>query len=531
LDGLVAAIRQGESRALVLRGEAGIGNTALLRYLIESASDLMVVRAAGVESEMELAYAGLHQLCAPILHRLETLPAPQRQALEIAFGLSGGAAPDRFLVGLAVLSLLSGAAEERPLVCVADDAQWLDQASALTLAFVARRLLAEPVGMVFAAREPGEELERIPQVKLQGLRGGDARALLSWAIQFKLDERVRDRIVAETHGNPLALLELPRGMTAVQLAGGFGLVATQTLTGQIEKSFVRRLKPLPEDTRLLLLVAAAEPVGDPLLLWRAAEHLGVGPAAAESAETQGLVAIDQRVIFRHPLVRSAVYGAASVPERRAVHRALAESTDGEANPDRRAWHLAAAASGPDEDVAIEVERSADRAQARGGLAAAAAFLERAVALTKDPARRAERALAAAQASLDAGAFDAALGLLATAEVGQLDALQLARIDLLRAQLAFAQSRGSEAPPLLLRAAKTLQPLDPRLARETYLDAWARRSSPGVSRASVALTRCPARLGEPLLAQDQRVRPTSCWTATLSCSPRDELLRRRCCSRR
>jgi DNA-binding CsgD family transcriptional regulator len=471
LDGLVAAIRKGESRALVLRGEAGIGKTALLQYLIGSAPDLMVVRAAGVESEMELAYAGLHQLCAPMSDRLETLPAPQRQALEIAFGLSGGAAPDRFLVGLAVLSLLSGAAEERPLVCLADDAQWLDQASGLTLAFVARRLLAERVGMVFAAREPGEELQRIPQVKLQGLRDGDAKALLSSAMQSKLDERVRDRIVAETHGNPLALLELPRGLTGIQLAGGFGLVEAQTLTGQIEKSFVRRLKPLPEDTRLLLLVAAAEPVGDPLLLWRAAERLGVGPAAAEAAEAQGLVAIGERVIFRHPLVRSAVYGSASVPERRVVHRALAASTDGEADPDRRAWHLAAAASGPNEDVAVELERSAGRALARGGLAAAAAFLERAVALTKDPARRVERALGAAQASLEAGAFDAALRLLATAGVGPLDPLQLARLDLLRAQLAFAQSRGSDAPPLLLRAAKRLQPLDPRLARETYLDAW------------------------------------------------------------
>ena len=290
-------------------------------------------------------------------------------------------------------------------------------------------------------------------------------------MRFRLDERVRDRIIAETRGNPLALLELPRGLTATQLAGGFGLLEAQALTGRIEESFVRRLEPLPEDTRLLLLVAAAEPVGDPLLLWRAAERLGIGPGGGGGAGAAGLLEIGERVTFRHPLVRSAVYRSATVQERRAVHLALAEATDREFDPDRRAWHLAAAARGPDEEVAMELERSAGRAQARGGLAAAAAFLQRAVALTQDPARRAERALAAAQASLQAGAFDVALRLLAAAEVGPLDALQRARLDLLRAQLAFAHSRGSDAPPLLLRAAKRLQPLDPRLARETYLDAW------------------------------------------------------------
>ena len=470
LDELVRDIRQGESRSLVLRGEAGIGKTALLDHLVESASELTVVRAVGVESEMELAYASLHQLCAPMLDRLGRLPAPQRQALEIVFGLSAGAAPDRFLVGLAVLSLLSEVDEERPLLCVVDDAQWLDHASALTLAFVARRLLAEPVGIVFAAREPGEELRDLPELEVGGLRDGDARALLDSAVRFVLDERVRDRIIAETRGNPLALLELPRGLSATELAGGFGVLGVHALPGRIEERYVRRLESLPEEVRLLLLVAAAEPIGDPLLLLSASKRLGIEVSAAETT-TGGLLALEERVTFRHPLVRSAVYRSAGPSDRRAVHLALAEATDRNADPDRRAWHRAAAAAGPDEDVALELEHSAGRAQARGGLAAAAAFLQRAVALTVDPTRRADRALAAAQASVGAGTFDLARGLLAAAEVGPLDELQRARIDLLRAEAAYSESRGSAAPTLLLRAAKTLEPLDPQLARETYLDAW------------------------------------------------------------
>jgi DNA-binding CsgD family transcriptional regulator len=471
LDDLVSAIRRGESRSLVLRGEAGIGKTALLEHLIASASDLTVVRAVGVESEMELAYASLHQLCGPLLDRLDKLPAPQRQAMEIVFGLSAGGAPDRFLVGLAVLSLFAAVAEERPLLCVVDDAQWLDQTSGLTLAFVARRLLAEPAGIVFSAREPGEELRHMPQLEVRGVRDSDARALLSSAVRFKLDEAVRDRIVAETRGNPLALLELPRGMTATQLAGGFGLLGAQALTGRIEESFVRRLELLSDDARRLLLVAAAEPTGDPLLLWRAAELLGLGPADAEAAEAEGLVAIGGRVTFRHPLVRSAMYRSAATEDCRKIHLALAEATDRQTDPDRRAWHLAAAAAGPDEEVALELERSAGRAQARGGLAAAAAFLRRAVALTKDPARRAVRALAGAQASLQAGEFDAALGLAATAEAGPLDEFQRALVGLLRAQVAFGAGIWSDAPPLLMKAARRLESYDLDLARETYLTAW------------------------------------------------------------
>ncbi len=470
LDELIAGVRGGESRSLVLRGEAGIGKTALLDHLIASAEGFTLVRAVGVESEMELPYAGLHQLCGPLLDGLDRLPAPQRDALEIVFGVSAGPAPDRFLVGLAVLSLLSDAAEGAPLLCVVDDAQWLDQTSALTLAFVARRLLAEPVGLVFAARVPGEELRHVPELEVEGLRNGDARALLDSSVRFVLDERVRDRIIAETRGNPLALIELPRGLSATQLAGGFGIVEARALSGRIEESFVQRLEPLGEETRRLLLLAAADPVGDPHLLRRASAGLGITVAAVDAA-TDGLLAIDERVTFRHPLVRSAVYRSARGSERRAAHLALAEATDADVDPDRRAWHLAAAAPGPDEDVARELERSADRAKARGGQAAAAAFLHRAVALTDDPARRAARALAAAQASLGAGAFEVARALLATAEAGPLDEIGRARVDLLQAEIVFAQTRGPEAPLLLLQAARRLEPLDPRLARDTYLDAW------------------------------------------------------------
>ncbi len=471
LDGVVAAVRDGRSRTLVLRGEAGVGKTALLDYVIEAAADLRVERAAGVESEMELTFAALHQLGAPMLDRLEELPAPQRTALEIVFGLREGPAPDRFLVGLAMLSLLSEVAAERPLVCVVDDAQWLDQASAQVLSFAARRLWAEPVAVLFAAREPSDELRGLPELEVEGLRNGDAHALLGLAARFMLDERVRERLVAETRGNPLALLELPRGLTATQLAGGFGLLDAQALPDRIEGSFRQHLAGLPSDTQRLLLVAAAEPVGDPLLLWQAVERLGIGASAAAAAETEGLLAIGQRVTFRHRWVRSEVYRSASVHERRAVHLALAEVTDPQLDPDRRAWHFAVAAAGLDEDVALDLERSAGRAQARGGFAAAAAFLERSVELTRDAARRVDRALAAAEANLQAGAFDAATGLVATAEAGALDDLQRARVDLTRGQIVFASGLGADASPLLLRAAKRLESLNLELARETYLSAW------------------------------------------------------------
>jgi DNA-binding CsgD family transcriptional regulator len=474
LDAVVEAVRAGRSAVVVVRGEPGVGKTALLEYVVARSSGFRVLRAAGVQSEMELAFAGLHQLCAPMLDRLGRLPDPQRAALRTAFGLSGGPVPDRFFVALAVLGVLAEAAEERPLVCVVDDAQWLDRASAQALAFVARRVLAEPVGLVFAVRESDDarELGGLPELLVEGLGDGDARALLESVITGPSDERVRDRIVAETRGNPLALLELPRGLSAAELAGGFAVPDSRPLSGRIEDSFLRRLDGLPAATRQLLLVAAAEPVGDPVVVWRAAQRLAIGVEAAAPAAAAGLCEFGARVRFRHPLVRSAAYRAATRPERQRAHQALAEATDARLDPDRRAWHRAQAAPGPDEAIAQELERSAGRAQARGGLAAAAAFLERAAALTLDPALRAQRALTGAQAKHQAGAPDAALQLLAAAQTGALDELGRAQVDLLRAQIAFAVNRGRDAPPLLLKAAKRLEPLDVRLARDTYLDALA-----------------------------------------------------------
>jgi len=471
LDRLLEAVRAGQSRVMVVRGDPGVGKTVLLDYLAGRARGCRVARAAGVQTEMELAFAGLHQLCAPLLNRAGQLPVPQRDALRTAFGLAAGPPPDRFLVGLAVLSLLSEVAGEEPLICLIDDEQWLDHASAQALGFVARRLAADPVGLVFAAREPSPDMAGLPDLEVGGLRDSDARALLDSALPGPIDDRVRDRIVAETQGNPLALLELPRGLSPAELAGGFGLPAAAPLSRRIEESFGRQLEALPSEARRLLLVAAAEPYGDLPLVWRAAGRLGIPIQAAAPAVEAGLVEFGARVRFRHPLLRSASYRAASVADRQAVHRALAEVTDPAAEPDRRAWHRAQAAAGPDEQVAAELERSAGRAQARGGLAAAAAFLERAALLTVDPARRAERALAAAQANLQAGGFGSALELLAAAEAGPLDELQSARADLLRGRIAFASGLGGDPEPLLLKAAGRFQSLDLDVARETYLDAW------------------------------------------------------------
>jgi len=470
LDRLIEAVRAGESRALVVVGEPGVGKTALLDYLAGQASGCRVVRATGVQSEMELAFAGLQQLCAPMLDRVERLPVPQRDALRTAFGVSAGPAPDRFLVGLAVLSLLSEVAEERPLVCLVDDQQWLDRASAQILVFVARRLAAESVGLVFAARIPGDELAGLPELVVEGLREADARALLDSVLTGPLDERVRDQIVTETRGNPLALLELVRGLTPAELAGGFGLPGAVPISGRVEEAFRRRVDALPAETRRLLLVAAADPVGEPVLVWRAAGRLGIGAQAATPAAEAGLLEFGAWVRFRHPLVRSAAYRAASLQERQDVHRALAEVTDPQADPDRRAWHRAQAAAGPDEQVAEELERSAGRAQARGGLAAAAAFLERSAMLTPDPGRRAQRLLAAAGAKTNAGALDAALGLLVAVEAGPLDALRTAEVEHLRGQIAFDQRRAGDAARLLLSAARRLEPLNTESARDTHLEA-------------------------------------------------------------
>ncbi|PRX44945.1 regulatory LuxR family protein [Prauserella shujinwangii] len=473
VERLLARARTGNSGALVLRGEAGIGKTALLGHARAAATGFRVEHATGIESEVEFAFAGLHQLCAPMLDRLDALPEPQQVALGVALGLRSGEQPNRFLVGLAVLTLMAEVAEERPLLCLLDDAQWLDEASAQTLAFVARRVAAERVALVFAVRDPDRvtALDGLPELRLAGLDTADALALLASQVPLTLDERVRDQIVAEARGNPLALLELPRLLEPEKLAGGFGLPDALSVPHRIEESFQRRSADLPAGTRLLLLVAAAEPVGDAALLWSAAAELGIGAEAAAPAEQAGLLDVGPMTVrFRHPLVRSAIYRAASPSIRRRVHAALAEVTDVRSDPDRRAWHRAHAVLGSDEEVAAELELSAGRARARGGLAAAAAFLERATTLTPDPAARARRALAAAYAKHEAGASRAALELLTAATDGPLDELRRARAQLLRAQISFTRTRGSEAAGMLLDAAKVLDPLAPDLARETYLQA-------------------------------------------------------------
>jgi DNA-binding CsgD family transcriptional regulator len=503
LHRLLDDAHRGRGGVLVVYGEAGVGKTALLEYAAAAEPQVRTARTSGVEAEMELPFAAAAQLCSPFFGLMARLPRPQHDALRVSLGLIGGPAhpaPNGFLVGLAVLGLLAEAAEEQPLTCVVDDAQWLDGASARTLAFVARRLEAEKIALLFAAREPGETLAGLPKLHVGALDRRDARTLLESVLPARLDERVLERIIAETRGNPLALLELPRGLSATQLAGGFGLPTTAKLSAGIEDGYARRLARLPSDARRLLLLAAADPVGDPALLWRAAERLGIPESAAETVESEQLLALSPRVVFRHPLVRSAVYRVAAPTARRQVHRALADATDPETDPDRRAWHHAQATARPNEEVAAELERSAARAQARGGLAAAAAFLERAVALSPEPSRRAHRALTAAQTKFQAGAFDDALDLIVIAESGTaIDDPLRARAHLLRAQIAFASRRGSDATPLLLAAARELEAVDPRLARATYLEALSAAMFAGrlARRAGVAEAGEAALVGPPL----------------------------------
>jgi DNA-binding CsgD family transcriptional regulator len=490
---LLQNVRGGQSAVLVVRGEVGIGKTELLGYLIAGASGFRVARAVGVESEMELPFAGLHQLCAPMLGGLGSLAEPQRRGLSIAFGLDSGDRPDPFLVALAALSLMTEASEEQPLLCVVDDAQWLDRASAQVLGFVGRRLLAESIALVFAIRTPAaapDPLASLPELRLSGLGDEPARALLATITLGPLDERVRARIIEETRGNPLALLELARGLGAADLAGGFALPDAGDLPRRIEDQYVQRFGGLPADAQRLVVLAAADPVGDRALILRAAQGLGLNIGALDLAVEAGLLDAGANVRFRHPLVRSAIYRAAAAQDRRAAHDALAAATDPDTDPDRRAWHRAHAAAEPDEAVAEELINSAGRALRRGGIAASAAFWERAVALTPDPGERASRALTAAEAKYAAGDFMAAQTILVTAEIGPLPELGHARVQRMLAQIAFALRRGRDAPPLLLQAAQRLQGLDAEMARQTYLEAlvasiYAGRLAPGQGAGEVA----------------------------------------------
>lgn len=511
---LVSDASSGGSAVLVVRGEAGVGKTALLDYVVGHAPGFRVTQVAGVESDMELAFAGLHQLCAPLFDHLDALPEPQRDALSVAFGRGAGPAPDRFLVGLAVLSLLAAAADDKPLLCVIDDAQWLDQVSIQTLGFVARRLLAEPVVLVFGVRDShgsaSDVLPGLPELWVEGLADSDARELLESMMLGGIDERVRDRVVAETRGNPLALLQVPRNVPAAELSGGFWLGSARLSVGEVEEGFVRRIQCLPADTRLLVLLAAADPVGDPTLFSRAAAHLGIEMEALVPAEAAGVIEFGPRMRFHHPLVRSAAYRAADAADRREVHRALALATDPERDPDRRAWHAANAAAGPDDMVAAELEASAWRAQSRGGIAAAATFLERAAILSADPVLRGSRAIAAAAAKREAAAPEAAYQLLSLAELNPLTDLQQVQVERLRAQMEFTRSRGGlpGAPPvrhaaaLLLDAAKRSENLDGELARESYVETlaaamYAGRSQPNaLVAAAEALHAAVQRIAEP-----------------------------------
>jgi DNA-binding CsgD family transcriptional regulator len=516
LDRLARDVRAGHSRTLVIHGEAGIGKTALLEYLVGQVPDCQVLTGAGIPSERELAFGVLHQVCQPVLGRLEALLAPQRDALRIIFGVSQGPPPDRFLAGLAVLSLLSQTAAERPLVCLVDDAHWLDRASAQLFAFVARRLAAGPVGLVFATRVLSDDLMRLSALELGGLPEADARVLLESAPTGPLDTRIRDQILAEADGNPRVLLELAGGLDPVELADGFGFSSAMRPWGYgadfDEEGFQHQCRHLPAESRRLVLLAACEPTGDSVVIWRAAGLSGIGAAAAGSAIEAGLLEFGARVRFRNPLLRSAAYWSASAEDRREAHHALAEATDPLLHPDARAWHRGQSTANPDEDIAGELERSADAARARGKLALAAAFLQRAAQLTGDKTRLAGRAVAAAQAKVQVGAPGAALDLLAMAESGHLTGPERARTQLVRAQAAFASNRDGAAPLQLLRAAEGLTSVDAGLCRGAYLEALlaacyaGRLASPGatvpeVARAALSAPSAPGSPGAADLLLD------------------------------
>jgi DNA-binding CsgD family transcriptional regulator len=476
VEHLLVGAQAGHSRTLVVRGVAGMGKTALLEHLRDAAlaAGFRVEASTGVEAESQFAFAGLHQFCGPFLDHLDALPEPQQLALGVALGSRSGSPPDKFLVGLATLNLVAEAAEHEPLLCVVDDAQWLDQVSAEVIGFVARRIDAERMAMAFGVRDGGEGgmsvFPGLPELHLSGLDPTAARTLLNTAFRVTVDEAVRERIIAEARGNPLALLELPAHVPTARLAGGFGLPENSDVPGRVERGFLRRSRDLPDSTQLLLLAAAADPTGDPFLLWRVSAELGVASDAVTPAKDAGLIEIDSKVRFRHPLVRSAVYQSADATNRRRVHGALAASTDVALDPDRRAWHSAHAVQGVDEEVAAELERSAARARSRGGYAAAGAFMRRSTELTPAVADRTRRALEAAHAMHNAGASEAALDLLAIAEGGSPNQRQRARVALLRAQIAFHRTRGLDVPQMLADAAATVAPFDPALSRETYLHA-------------------------------------------------------------
>lgn len=501
LEKLLDDVRDGQSRVLVLRGELGIGKTALLNHLIGAAHDFTVVQATGVKSEMELPFAALHQLCAPMLDRLAELPEPQSIAASTAFGSRVGLPPDRLLIGLAVLNLLTAGSASGPLLCIIDDEQWLDNESAQALAFVARRLLADRVALVFATSAATDDLARFPELLIEGLIDGEAQRLLDSVLHAPLDQRVRDRIVAESGGNPLALIDWPPRVHPAEPADGFTAPNDGSRTSEIDAAFRQRVAELPTSARRLLTLAAAEPTGDPFVFWRAADMLGLAPLDATTAVDAGLISIGVRVSFRHPSVRKASYGAGPLCERQAAHRALAEATDPDVDPDLRAWHRALGSPGPDDEIAEALDRAASRARARGGFPATAALLERSVALSATPKHRADRMLAAASAHLETGSLERAGCLLAAAEDCPLDDMDRAQLDMLRARQAILRNDLAAGAALHERAAQRLESLDLDLAFAAYLEAMgaAAMAGPGdgvrMSRVAAAAIACP-RSAEP-----------------------------------
>ena len=502
LGQLLRAAREGLSGTLVLRGEPGVGKTSLLHYLAASAPDFQVARVSGVESEMKLSFAALHQLLRPSLTTAGELPPPQRTALRLAFGLEDGAPPDGFLVGLAALGLLAGRAAARPLLCLVDDAHWLDHESAAALAFLARRLYADSIVMVFAVREPAPGsilLEGLPELRLAGLDESAAGQLLATAAspvldgprrdgprrleprrdelgldglrleQPQLDEAVRQRIVAETRGNPLALIEIGQALEPGQLTGSAPLPEPLPLGRQLEQRYLQEIRGLPPDAQTLLLAAAADPTGDPDLLWRAGPQLGFTAAAAAPAEARRLIEIRDRIEFRHPLIRSAVYYGAPLAGRQQVHAALAAAIDPAAEPDRRAWHLAMAASGLDEAVAAELERAGDRARRRGGWTTAEAFYKRAAMLSTSQPARARRMLSAAGAACDGGTPRRAQAMLDEAATYR-DPRHHGQVERVQGRIWHTMRRPADATAALLDAATELGPVDVRLARDILVEA-------------------------------------------------------------
>ncbi|WP_178359017.1 LuxR family transcriptional regulator [Mycolicibacterium hippocampi] len=473
LDKLATDVRDGFSGALVLIGEPGVGKTRLLQYMAESATEVTILWIVGAQSELRLGFAALHRLLLPYLDRLDRLSGPHRTALEVTFGLTEGPTPDRFVVSLAALALLSDVAAERPVVCLIDDAQWLDQESLAVLGFIGRRLYADPIGMAFSAREHAGDLtalEGLTTRRIAALDPASARGILDEAVSGPLDPRVAARVIDETGGNPLAMLELLGELSTEQLAGRFPLPRHLPVGHRVDVHFLAQVATLPPEARTVLLIAAACVDEKSSTVWRAGALLGVAAAAANHAVQQGIVTLEPRIAFRHPLIRSAVYDGATPEERQRVHDALATVAHRDGEDDQAAWHRAAAVTTPEETIAADLQTSAERAHRRGGYTMQAAFLTRAAELSPDTRDRALRYLAAAQAHLAAGDGPLAEALLDLATpVLDVAGMHVA-VQRLRAAIAVFFSRHKDAPAILLDAATKVEPTDVSLVRRILFDA-------------------------------------------------------------